>query len=226
MSDLAQLPEAEKRRRLLALLQEDISCEPCERMDKAWKMPTLTENGRTVEAGPSFDFKWRVSEMTMPAGAWLELKKACRIAFAFDGSSWWPCGARPRCLAECVAQAVFQCHTQGASFNPKRSGAEWWAQVRHGGHAEETIQFHWDTDEAAVEQHGVHLHPHLSTVTYLSDCGAPTLVLDRRNASLLKDVGSIYGPICLRVGVQPLPRLCDHAPLNRALAHAPRGGRN
>ena len=31
------------------------------------------------------------------------------------------------------------------------------------GHSEEGIQFHWDTDEVAVERHGVNVHPHLST---------------------------------------------------------------
>lgn len=86
----------------------------------------------------------------------------CRLVFALDGSSWMPCSGKPKCFAESLAQEIFRFHTKGGSFDPLRSGAEWWAQVRDTGHEEEAIRFHWDTDEAAVERHGVNVHPHLS----------------------------------------------------------------
>jgi len=45
---------------------------------------------------------------------------------------------------------------------------------------EDGVQFHWDKDEEFRIQTQMCIHPHLSTVTYLSDIGAPTLVLDKR----------------------------------------------
>ena len=44
------------------------------------------------------------------------------------------------------------------------------------------ISFHWDKDEDLRLAMGgsMYLHPHLSTVTYLTDIGAPTMVVNRR----------------------------------------------
>lgn len=41
------------------------------------------------------------------------------------------------------------------------------------------IDFHWDKDEDLTDSGGPPLHPHLSTVTYLGDVGAPTLIIER-----------------------------------------------
>ena len=35
------------------------------------------------------------------------------------------------------AMAIFEHHTAGCEFDPARSGAEWWSQVRQSGHREE-----------------------------------------------------------------------------------------
>lgn len=91
-----------------------------------------------------------------------------------------PCGAAPRCLPEAVAAAIFAHHTRDATFDASRSGAEWWTQFRQSSSAGKTIQFHWDADEFGLDRHDVGIHPHLSTVTYLTDWGTPTLVVDRR----------------------------------------------
>ena len=48
-----------------------------------------------------------------------------------------------------------------------------------------SIGMHWDKDEDLVDQQGINIHPHLSTVTYLSDAGAPTLVSKWRPVVLL-----------------------------------------
>ena len=56
------------------------------------------------------------------------------------------------------------------------AGAEWWVQVRTGG---ESIGFHYDKDEALASTKGVMKHPAISTVTYLSDIGAPTMILNQ-----------------------------------------------
>lgn len=218
LADLMLLPEDEKRRQLLALLQAEACSQKPRKSDRAWRMPELTADGRTASAGPSFSFAWRCAEVEMAAEVWARLAEACRLLFVNrEGSSWLPAEARPRCLPEAVAAAVFARHTAGASYDPARSGAEWWAQVRHSGHEEEAVQFHWDTDEAAVEQHGVNLHPHLSTVTYLTDCGAPTLVLDRRNTRRPQDVASTYGP--MQSGALSYPRRGKHLVFDGQLLH-------
>lgn len=44
-----------------------------------------------------------------------------------------------------------------------------------------SIPWHWDKDEdLRVATGGLFVHPHLSTVTYLSSFGAPTMILDAR----------------------------------------------
>lgn len=180
-------------------------------------MPELDADGRTATAGPAMCMDFRVCEVELGREAVEQLLKACRLVFALDGSSWLPCCAEPRCLAERLAGAIFHRHAAGADFDASRSGAEWWAQVRQPRHAEEAVQFHWDTDENAVEQRGVNVHPHLSTVTYLTDCGAPTLVVDRRNPSRPGEVPSIYGAI--EQGLLSHPSVGKHIVFDGQLLH-------
>lgn len=91
-------------------------------------------------------------------------------------------------------------------FDLLTSGAEWWVQIRpspertgryalFGGTRNESkcgndddddksdtdgISFHWDKDEDLRLLCGgsVYVHPHLSTVTYLTSVGAPTLIVE------------------------------------------------
>ena len=91
-------------------------------------------------------------------------------------------------------------------FDPETSGAEWWVQLRpspekagrysmlvhnqkddHGEGSEKDlsksgISFHWDKDEDLRILCGgnTYLHAHISTVTYLTDLGAPTLAVNCR----------------------------------------------
>ena len=107
-----------------------------------------------------------------------------------DDTHWLPADAEPRFGLERLAKAVFEKHTAGASYPAAKSGAEWWVQVRrHGADASTSaaaalastsIGFHWDMDLDVMRAHGVGLHPHLSTVTYLSDGGGPTAVIEQR----------------------------------------------
>lgn len=61
----------------------------------------------------------------------------------------------------------------------ERSGAEWWIQIRKEGHHSDLgMPFHWDKDERLLEVSGEVVHPTVSTVTYLTDYGAPTVVLE------------------------------------------------
>ena len=55
-------------------------------------------------------------------------------------------------------------------------GAEWWVQIRSGT---ETIGFHYDKDEAMASIKSKMKHPLISTVTYLTDVGGPTLIFNQ-----------------------------------------------
>jgi len=48
--------------------------------------------------------------------------------------------------------------------------------------AKSGISFHWDKDEdfRLLTGGSLYIHPHISTVTYLTDLGAPTMVLSKR----------------------------------------------
>jgi hypothetical protein len=116
---------------------------------------------------------------------------------------WVPAnGFVPRCSFEQIAFDVFEHHTKGAQYDPSCSGAEWWVQIRpspektgrYAMHASskddgdpkdmatEGISFHWDKDEDLRLLCGgnTYVHPHISSVTYLTDIGAPTMVVNAR----------------------------------------------
>lgn len=100
-----------------------------------------------------------------------------------------PCTMKPRCALEGLAMLIFRQHTkhlpQGL-FRPECSGAEWWTLILdqdEDGEDEEgqddEIGMHFDADYGLEEQmKNLMLHPRLSTVTYLTSVGVPTLVLD------------------------------------------------
>lgn len=110
---------------------------------------------------------------------------------------------KPRCILEQMAMEVFNHHVKsGILYDPNSSGAEWWVQIRpsppagrynllcsksqtekEGDEEEddhEGICFHWDKDEDLRLMAGgnMYIHPHISTVTYLSNIGAPTMALN------------------------------------------------
>jgi len=80
-------------------------------------------------------------------------------------------------------------------------------QVRTSGEAAEAIEFHWDCDEYCCDVHDVHVSPVLSSVTYLGDYGAPTLVLAVPSPhSASQDLAAAHGPI--EGGTLSYPRVC------------------
>ena len=64
-------------------------------------------------------------------------------------------------------------------------GAEWWLQERA---PEENIGYHYDKDEAYASEHMTMRFPEVSTVTYLGDGGAPTLVFNQTTPDGNKEV--------------------------------------
>ena len=106
---------------------------------------------------------------------------------------------------EQCAHEIFHKHVpKDLKYDSSTSGAEWWVQIRpsppagrYSMHAtkeeddeeEEThdmaktgISFHWDKDEDLRLLMGgsMYIHPHLSTVTYMTSFGSPTMALDLR----------------------------------------------
>ena len=99
----------------------------------------------------------------------------------------------PRCAMEQLAQQIFRYHVRSDYCYDKRtSGAEWWVQIRPSPPAgrysmmterneadNSSISFHWDKDEELRLLTGgnMFIYPHISTVTYLTNHGSPTMVL-------------------------------------------------
>ena len=81
----------------------------------------------------------------------------------------------PRCSLEALALSIFNFHTKDATFRRDISGAEWWTQVVDSG---DDIGFHWDKDYGLEGSKGVNVYPHLATVTYLTDIGGPTIIVN------------------------------------------------
>lgn len=122
---------------------------------------------------------------------------------------WMPCeGRKAQCRLEKMALEVFRHHVPvECNYDAATSGAEWWVQIRpsppagrYSMHAKDDspgaregdnqqedmskkgISYHWDKDEDLRLMMGgtMNIHPHISTVTYLTDLGAPTVVLNHR----------------------------------------------
>ena len=100
---------------------------------------------------------------------------------------WLSMNDNPRCMLEKMAKKIFNTHVKDKSgLDPKSCGCEWWVQVRpsegkrinsNSSEAKNGIQFHWDKDETLRDVGGgIFIHPHLSTVTYFTNEGSPTMV--------------------------------------------------
>eukprot|EP00051_Salpingoeca_urceolata_P020156 m.300401 g.300401 ORF g.300401 m.300401 type:complete len:860 (-) comp19555_c3_seq4:232-2811(-) len=145
------------------------------------------------------------------------LRTDCRKVFSGFASFWLGHGDRPRCTLERLAKRVFDHHTGDlAPHLRESSGAEWWVQVRGVGEVADSrgnngdvgssrkgddddddttpdsVRFHWDKDEDLVDDAGIAIFPQLSTVTYLSEGGAPTVVLNRRAPTDYAAVDELY----------------------------------
>ena len=102
-----------------------------------------------------------------------------------------------------------------------RCGAEFWVQRRCAGQG---INFHFDKDEALRDACDVLVHPAAATILYLSDGGAPTVVLDVRGA--VDPVHAVTGGARVCVGERRRPLPADGAARRAtALISYPRAGK-
>jgi hypothetical protein len=94
------------------------------------------------------------------------------------GKTFWVANGLcpPQTLLERLALSIFTFHTQGIpSAAAADSGAEFWCQCTRRS---ESLPLHFDKDEQLLRESDILVTPYISTVTYLTSLGAPTLVLD------------------------------------------------
>ncbi|GMH55409.1 hypothetical protein TrRE_jg11814 [Triparma retinervis] len=90
-------------------------------------------------------------------------------------------------------------------------GAEWWIQARG---SKEGIGFHYDKDEAYASLQMRMSFPVLSTITYLTDVGAPTLILNQTSLD-----GSVEYPEVPSEGFLSYPKKNRHVIFRGDLNH-------
>jgi hypothetical protein len=161
---------------------------------------TTTES-RTAQDIHIHSYEPSSSSANFPEAALDDLLLDCEIADSglMPRTFWIGVHDKPQFALEQMALDVFHHHVKGTVLDDSSTvaGAEWWVQIRPSpehtgryamqGMTEETgITFHWDKDEDLRILCGgnTYIHPHLSTVTYLTNLGAPTLVTDTRIHSL------------------------------------------
>jgi hypothetical protein len=166
------------------------------------------EGGPSQQETAQMDYQSKVM-MTNLAAPYDEIQRQLLDDLLFDceisdcgllpRTFWVPAdGSAPRCTLEQFALNIFHQHVPSdVKYDPKNSGAEWWVQLRpspegtgrysmHDDKPDEIsktgISFHWDKDEDLRILTGgtTYVHPHISTVTYLTDYGSPTLAVNCR----------------------------------------------
>lgn len=145
----------------------------------------LDEDGRVGHHGPPLDYSFRTFSDAFDVAQLKQLRRDCKAAFTARaakqgekysaGKTFW-IGAKEKgaTTLERLALDIFKLHAGHTKYDPARSGAEWWTQAIN---VEDDIGWHWDRDYGLEGDTGYKLHPHLGTVTYLSNVGAPTMVL-------------------------------------------------
>lgn len=111
--------------------------------------------------------------------------EAVLVTAASKESFWLDNTVERTCLLEELAWQVCSKHTQNIlkqnnSENDVTVGCEWWVQnkPRNGPATETQIGLHYDTDYYVNQRYDIGVFPVLSTVTYLTSGGWPTLVTE------------------------------------------------
>lgn len=164
-------------------------------------------------------------------------------AYSAGQTFFLPANMKPRCALEGLARSIFIKHTEHlekGSYNPAQSGANWWTLVlesddeptgnKNGGVEEEDdeagddeVGLHFDADYELEEQTtNLLLHPRVATVTYLSNYGAPTLILDQKSPPM-EDTKKTTLEKGIKKGWLSHPRLGKHTAFDGRLLHGAPG---
>lgn len=126
-------------------------------------------------------------------------------AYSSGATYFMPASMKPRCALEELAMSIFTSHTEGLEagkhYDAERSGAEWWTLVMdtvskksntddnddddansQSSEEDDEVGMHFDADYGLEAQlPNFMLHPRVATITYLSNVGVPTLILNKRS---------------------------------------------
>lgn len=126
-------------------------------------------------------------------------------SYSTGATFFMPAVMKPRCALEALAMDIFEAHTKGLDpgqdYDPERSGAEYWTLVLENKPKEQRIfskdqdddddgsdedddevGMHFDADYGLEQQlPNYMLHPRIATVTYFSNVGCPTLILNKKS---------------------------------------------
>lgn len=139
----------------------------------------LDTEGRIADCGEGLNYSFRVwrnfTAAHVPTCSVEDLQRDCDAVDARTNACtfWLPASKAPRTALEALAAAIFKHHTATCGdFDKDASGMEWWAQHKPSGN------LHWDQDVQRSASTDIHVYPHISTVTYLTHGGSPTVVFE------------------------------------------------
>ena len=118
---------------------------------------------------------------------------------------------RPRFYIEAAIQMLYEMDMGQKTPHARVTGGEWWIQKRD---LKEDIGFHHDKDEAMASLKSTMKFPEVSTVTYLTGQGAPTVVFNQTTPD-----GNGAMPITPRHGVLSYPLKNRHLRFQGNLQH-------
>jgi hypothetical protein len=149
----------------------------------------------------------------------------CKTAFncrCIEGEDNYSVGSTYFCLSngiascgiEALALQIFTNHVQqrGLSYDPDKSGAEWWTQNLD---CRDDIALHWDRDYGLEERSLKCVYPTIATVTYLTDCGGPTIVFEKKGDSTSNSDICSHIPSCYISS----PKVGKHISFDGSLLH-------
>ena len=162
----------------------------------------------------------RLLHESLDGGTYLFGKKNTWWVPLFDSS-----GARvpPRSELEAAIHVLYEldfggarvCGSGGVSSRSGCTpivGAEWWFQEQDP--VTGSVGFHYDKDEAYASEHMTMRFPEVSTVTYLSAIGAPTIIFNQTTPD-----GNVEIPELPRLGFLVRPRPNKHLVFRGNLQH-------
>jgi hypothetical protein len=171
---------------------------------------------------------WRVYDNALPADVFSHVHDEALRVFEHIRSQntlrygkrltfWMDMESKPRTNIEVAIQKLSRYISGGniAKNYHKRNppiGAEWWVQVIDGNGGE--ISFHYDKDEGLASQHLKMRHPLLSTVTYLTGHGSPTVVFNQTSPD-----GNVNDPALPTHGIMSYPVANRHLVFRGDLNH-------
>lgn len=147
-------------------------------------------------------------------------KTAVNLPDGKRATYWFDLQKKPRFALEEIVKRIYELDFPNDSGKKHGIvGCEWWSQVRRPG---EDIVFHFDKDEGMASNKKIFQFPYIGTVTYLTECGGPTMVFDHRTNSR----NNSYTPRKPTNGFISMPAIGKHIKFDGELFHGVMGAMN